>query len=339
MGAARAWASVLLIVSAAACDGGEITDDLGPFPEADGGRAASDGAIGFIVLGDTGTGDAQQRAAADAAHAVCAREGCAFVLLLGDNLYPRGADSIDDPIWQTAFEEPYAAFDIPFYPVLGNHDDGGEFLGITLNGLGNEHERGLTEVAYTSRSSRWKMPSTYHVRREGPVGLIGLDTNTILWDAPPGEEQRAWWPDAYAEVDGAPWVIAYGHHPYRSNGEHGNAGDFDLADGVTVPIPEVQGDHWKAFMDDLVCGQADVYLAGHDHTRQWLDAASMCGGTELIISGAGGKTTPLARAETPTRYEDDSEVGFLHVRADATSFRGRFYDAAGEIDFEYTLTK
>jgi hypothetical protein len=40
-------------------------------------------------------------------------------------------------------------------------------------------------------------------------------------------------------------VIAAGNRPYRSNGQHRNAGDFHLAGGI---------------------------LAGHDHNRQWLDA-------------------------------------------------------------------
>jgi hypothetical protein len=60
--------------------------------------------------------------------------------------------------------------------------------------------------------------------------------------------------------------------------------------------------------------------------------------TTLIVDGAGGKTTPLAgegagvlagrrRGRPPLR------------RRPATTFHGRFHDGAGELDFEYTLTR
>ena len=48
--------------------------------------------------------------------------GFGFVVLLGDNFYEDGVASVDDPQWQTKFEDPYANIDLPFYAVLGNHD-------------------------------------------------------------------------------------------------------------------------------------------------------------------------------------------------------------------------
>ena len=42
-------------------------------------------------------------------------------------------------------------------------------------------------------------------------------------------------------------------------------------------------------MEDIVCGRADVYLAAHDHSLQWLQPT--CNGTELIVSGTGASST------------------------------------------------
>src|SRR5262245_60003455 len=78
----------------------------------------------FIAVGDTGRGDDGIRAVAAAMKDVCDHRGCDFILLLGDNIYYAGVDSVTDPQWQTKFEEPYAAIDLPFYAALGNHDYG-----------------------------------------------------------------------------------------------------------------------------------------------------------------------------------------------------------------------
>src|SRR5206468_4319411 len=79
----------------------------------------------FVALGDTGKGNDVQFAVGRAMADVCtARGGCVLALLLGDILYPGGADSATDPQWQKKFEEPYAPVPFPFYGALGNHDYG-----------------------------------------------------------------------------------------------------------------------------------------------------------------------------------------------------------------------
>src|SRR5688500_5241173 len=54
------------------------------------------GPLRFVALGDSGNGNAEQRAIGEAVRNLCAAEGCDFALLLGDNLYEDGADSVDD---------------------------------------------------------------------------------------------------------------------------------------------------------------------------------------------------------------------------------------------------
>ncbi|HUQ03686.1 MAG TPA: metallophosphoesterase [Kofleriaceae bacterium] len=289
---------------------------------------ASGGAVvRFVMMGDQGTGTAKQYAVAAAIRQVCAAEGCDFVVLLGDNLYPDGADSTSDPVWQTAFEMPYAGLDVPFHAILGNHDFGRS---------GTDWEREDIQVDYSSVSPRWHMPHPHYAMLQGPVAFLMLDTNRLMWDMVDDGDQRLFWNDAYPAIANAPWRIAVGHHPYRSNGHHGNMGSYGGGDSLA---PQNDGASMKAFFDERVCGHVDLYVAGHDHDMEWLNAPEHCGGTELVVSGAGGTTAPFERAETPVFWHEDVEAGFLYVVADATTLHGRFIGQSGATLFERTLTK
>lgn len=294
----------------------------------------------FIAVGDTGKGNDTQYQVADAMRDLCAAEGCDFVVLLGDNLYPEGAEEVDDPVWQSAFEDPYSDLDLPFYAVLGNHDYGGKLAFVDVDGLGNQFDRGPVEVEYSQVSDKWRMPDTHYTMRHGPVGFIALDTDSILWDNDDNGDQWDWFPGALAEVADAPWVLALGHHPYRSNGPHGNAGHYKSLLDLSVPIDSLDGEDVEEFMEELVCGNVDMYLSAHDHQRQWLDA-SMCSGTELVGSGAGGEVKEVADpSRNPVLYQDGTTPGFLYVVADEESLTGQFIDATtGAVAFERTLTR
>lgn len=312
----RAAVSSLLVV--AACGGSPTPRGDAAAPD-DGGPA--DGAtvpartVRFAVLGDQGTGKPEQWTVAGALAGLCAREGCDFVLTVGDNLYHDGPNELDDPIWQLLFELPYAGLDVPFHILLGNHDYGPH---------GVDPAWADREIAYSARSTRWRLPARHYTLREGPVAFVMLDTTAVIIDED-GDGQRAWWPTALAEARQAPWVIAAGHHPYRSNGHEGDAARY--------------GARFVAFMDELVCGQVDVYLAGHAHDREWFDAPDQCGGTELIVNGASGEVDRFAGATTNVRWHDDTRPGFLYVVADEHTFTGRFIGPDGATEFAHTLTR
>src|SRR4051794_19915074 len=87
----------------------------------DGGEPSDAGIVRFIALGDTGKGNPGQYQVGAAMGTHCATFGCDFVVLLGDNFYPNGVGSTDDPQWETAFKKPYETVNVPFYAVLGNH--------------------------------------------------------------------------------------------------------------------------------------------------------------------------------------------------------------------------
>lgn len=282
--------------------------------------SASAPVLRFIAMGDGGVGNDTQYAVAKAVKSVCAERGCDFVLYLGDNIYNDGVSGVEDPQFQTKFEQPYAELDLIFHMVLGNHDYGE---------LSLAESKAEFEVAYSEHSTKWSMPARHYTFTQEHVQFYALDTNQIMvWDRP---EQQAWL-DRERAASTADWHIAFGHHPYISNGQHGNAGEYE----GSAYIPIASGKSMKDFMDTSICGQMNLYLSGHDHNRQWLE--EQCG-TNFIVSGAAAKTSGLVGRETPTHFEDDRKAGFLWVEIEGNTLTGVFYDQDASVDYESSFTR
>ncbi len=272
----------------------------------------------FVAIGDAGSGNDTQYAVADSVEAICAAKGCDFALYLGDNFYGDGVDDLDDDQFVEKFELPYANLSFPFYVVLGNHDYGGE-------GSGEDIERPEPQVEYARVNTQWKLPSRYYKQSQagGQIDLFALDTNAIIWGW--GQDQLAWANEAISG-SAATWKIAFGHHPYYSNGPHGDAGSYD---------GQGWGGGFRDFMDEAVCEHVDVYFSGHDHSMQWLEPK--CGKAELIISGTGSKTSDL-EGDHPTHFEE-STAGFMWVEIVGDTFTGEYYDEEGSLLYSRTFTK
>lgn len=284
--------------------------------------------VRFIVLGDGGEGNDAQYEVADVARTVCdahtdTHPGCEFALYLGDNFYDDGVASVKDEQFQTKFELPYADLHFPFYIALGNHDYG------ELSLLGWKAD---AEVEYSDYSEKWTLPGRYHTFVAGNVQFIALDTNQIMLEDLWGDSGQADWIEDIYATSGLPWRVVLGHHPYRSNGAHGNAGEYEGYDW----LPIADGQKVEDFMDEHLCGQIDVYFAGHDHTRQWLEP--QCG-MELIVSGAAAKLTALEGRGNPTRFEDDTAEGFMWVEIRGDVFYGEFWRRDGTMDFSGSFTR
>jgi tartrate-resistant acid phosphatase type 5 len=280
--------------------------------------------VRFVALGDAGRGNAAQVENAKAIAAVCRDKGCDFALYLGDNFYEQGVASVDDPQFQTKFEQPYAGVDLPFYAVLGNHDYGDPPLQLWKPAF---------EIAYSARSPKWRMPHYYYQVSKENVDIFALDTQAVV--AGIRERSNGEWLAGMLAASTADWKIVIGHHPYLSNGQHGNAGNYE---GCAWFCPEiVSGTKLRRLVESAVCGQAAVYISGHDHNMQWL--APSCG-TEFIVSGAGASTEGLVhRDATPTLFESDAAPGFLWIEIDGKRLTGAFYDKDGQLLFSRSLTR
>lgn len=211
---------------------------------------------------------------------------------------------------------------------------------VDLNGLGNEFERGQVQIDYSAVSTKWSLPAAHYTFTAAHVGFVVLDTNSIIWDNTDYGDQAAWMPTALAETAGSDWRFFVGHHPYRSNGQHGNAGDYEIVDFIPpVPVPALSGSRFKDFAEQHLCGSADVYFSGHDHSRQWLNEPGALCGTELIVNGVGAEFTSVGDTGNAAFYQDASEPGFMYVVVDGDTFTGEFHDADGNLDFSRSFQR
>ena len=247
--------------------------------------------LNFLIIGDAGTQDNVQNALGFVMRDVCeaktkaAVPGCHFALAAGDNIYYAGAANATDPQFLTAFETPYQPLDeLPFYLVLGNHDNG--FTGTVV-------QLGDNQVAYSHRTDRmskkWNMPARYYSQRFGGVlEVFGMDGDTITdpgdAEAYDGAFQRSWFQEAL-RLSPARWKISMTHYNYISNGNYGD-GSADF----------------KAALEDTICDQVQFHIQGHEHDLRWLKPVESCGRTEFIVSGAGGRTE--ARPATNLGFEE-----------------------------------
>jgi hypothetical protein len=126
----------------------------------------------FAAMGDMGTGGPGQRKVAAMMAERAREEPFQFWFTLGDNIYPWGVLSPDDPQWEERFESVYddPTLQVPVYGTLGNHD----YLGLPL-----------AQVERSARSDIWTMPDRYYAfssfLADGTeVAFFALDTEMIL---------------------------------------------------------------------------------------------------------------------------------------------------------------
>jgi hypothetical protein len=188
--------------------------------------------IRVLAFGDFGTGSPAQKQTAAAMVAYHKIHPFDFGLTLGDNFYPRGMTSPDDPRWLTQWEQLYSPMHIPFYAVLGNHDWSGA-------------DSPAAEILYSARSQSWHMPSPYYTFTAGSVQFFAIDT-------PAADEAELKWLDAELTKSTAQWKVVYGHYHIYS------ATRGDNKELIARLLPILKKDH------------VDVYLNGHDHNLQEL---------------------------------------------------------------------
>jgi len=230
-----------------------------------------------------------------------------FGLTVGDNFYPKGVESVDDPLWKSEFQDRYAGLGIRFFAILGNHDY-----------MSNPQ----AEVDYTRSpgNQAWQMPFRYYTFAAGAVHFFALDTDEgtigLFRSKPWSDEQRAWLSAQLAKHKAAHWKIVYGHHPIYSDGHHG---DTDRMIERLLPL--------------LKEHRVDVYLAGHDHDMQHFDRE----GIQFFIVGGGGQETRKVKKKRAVFAEPAH--GFMAIEASARELTLRLIGTDGRTMHSKTLKK
>ncbi len=252
----------------------------------------------LLLVGDMGTGDEHQAAVAVAMNRYCHSHKLAAIIFLGDNFYPKGVESVDDPQWQSKFVKPYGTDSdclskLPFYALLGNHDYKGN---------------PSAQIAYHGKSPDWIMPHRFYDLRIGRLlQLTMIDTNIL----------DVCGFDQYCSIDfmlkslantNAPYKIVLGHHPIASA-----SGKYSQT---------FQG--WV--LEKLLCNHARYYISGHSHHLEHR-ASAQCPLDMFVVGGGGAALYQTKEGDRETQFAQ-STFGFLSLKVTPAALTFSFYDAA-----------
>jgi tartrate-resistant acid phosphatase type 5 len=245
--------------------------------------------VELLAMGDWGAGGPRQREVAGgmAKYIQGGNRKLDAMLLAGDNFYVTLDGGIHDPKWKTMFEDMYdqKIFDFPFYVALGNHD--------------YQVDRHMVEFAYAQANpqSRWKMPARWYrvdIPQEDPiVTVLMLDSNYSIMGEYAWNNQMKWLKAELAKPRTAKWLVAVCHHPFFSNGDHGDIG----------PLQRM----WGPLMEQA---KLDFLIAGHDHDLQHLQVDGVHP-TFLLVGGGGAGIRPM-RNDQRGPFSKSSN-GFAHL--------------------------
>lgn len=269
-----------------------------PFSEA----VLKSNGIRILVFADGGTANELESKAAKAMQNFCIKNVCHLALMLGDNFYPTGVQSVDDPQFIEKFEKLYAGLAIPVFPVLGEHDWGRK----------GEMYNWKAEIEYSKKSKTWRMPSDVYSITLGELKIFALNTNSF----PISKYQKNWLQEELGKSK-AHWNLVMGHKPIHSYGFHG---DTDFMVREVLP---------------LLCGQADLYLSGHEHNEQVLKADC---GLPLVIPGSTAMPRTIKTKGPRTLFVNDAP-GFAYLIVKDNELTVQLVTAAGEIVYMLVIPK
>jgi len=257
-----------------------------------------EGSVRFAVIGDTGTGAAEQYEIARGLTGWRERFPFDFVLMMGDNLY--GTEGPRD--YKRKFEEPYKALldaKVKFYAALGNHDDPNQSKYEHFN-MGGKHF-----YSFKAESARAEPPPTGTEKpapakpgSAGGVRFLALDSNYL-------DPEQLDWLKKELEASGSAWKICFFHHPLYSSG---------MMHGPAVELREVLE---PLFVEHGV----DVVFTGHEHFYERIKPQK---GIAYFIIGASAKLrrgNTRKTEETAKAFDQDNSFMLAEIVGDEMHFQ------------------
>jgi hypothetical protein len=259
--------------------------------------AKEQSAIRVVAFGDFGTGTDEQKQVASAMMAHHGQSPFDIGITVGDNFYPIGMESLKDPRWQTWWEDVYGPMNLTFYAVLGNHD-------------WYHFDSPAAEILYSGKTPSWIMPAPYYTFTAGPVQFFALDTQEV-------SAKQLKWLDEQLQKSQSRWKVAFAHHPIFSDGYHGD------------------NDTLKAQLFPVLKNRVDLYITGHEHDMQHLQAVD---GVNFVISGGGGRSLRPPQPTGRALFAKEAH-GFTILEANANELKVQLVGADSQVMHEFTLQK
>ncbi|HYE33450.1 MAG TPA: metallophosphoesterase [Methylomirabilota bacterium] len=219
------------------------------------------GAARFYLLGDSGSGSAEQVAIAQQMRKVPGD----FVVLLGDVVYPSFVPQLEDLRLFSVYADQMRT--TPFFLAAGNHD-------------GYAHRPFFFDAFYLPTNNMTGGEEFYSFDH-GAGHFIVLDTDLQVAARYDGDSPQYKWLEADLAATRQPWKMIFFHHIIRSSAYH-NYDDYNR-----------NGIHDSAELQFSIGTLAEKYgvqliVTGHDHIYERLKPR---GGTTTIVSGGGGEDT------------------------------------------------
>lgn len=227
--------------------------------------------VKFCFTGDMGKDTAHQEVLAEALR----RENCNRIFFLGDLVYPKGINGIDDPHLEDTF--------LRYYDPLLNND-----LNLHINLVLGNHDHKGDPAAWKKigeKNDRYFFPNYWYMIDYGGLCFVALDTSFYYYLSEVGEtaEQTRFIQGLQSRLKECDLKVAVTHHPFKGVG-YDAEDDWEGSSGAL-----------KVFLDTYVIGVFDIHLAGHVHI---VVDDGKDEGTRMLISGAGGET----RAGNPAGF-------------------------------------
>ncbi len=244
--------------------------------------------VNILAFGDSGTGSSDQWALRRQMDTV----PIDLIVHVGDIAYPSGTLTE----YETTFFGVYDPLlsSIPFFPTIGNHDDGTasggpyrEIFVLPDNGTGEGVERWY--------SFDW-----------GSIHFVSLDTETN------GAAQAAWL-ESDLERNELPWVIVFAHRPAYSSGFYGTG------------LHSITNTWLSLYLPILRRHRVPLVVTGHDHHYERTQPID---GVTFVVTGAGGASTRVPSPQSWTAFAEDA-VHFVLMRIAGDELRLHALDATG----------
>ena len=291
----------------------------------------------FLLLGDTGEGDASQYALL----ALLAHFGrdTDFMVICSDVIYPAG--EVEE--YENKFFHPYRDYKAPIYALPGNHDWYDDLRGFMFHFCGRESPPQRPKPSRFSRARLrerlWRrnqrppdparvarmralrsrpeqqatLPGPYYVIETGPIELVAIDTGIVSGiEGPQGDWLRtvSRSPKPKILLTGRPIYVDGEHRPCKIDGGRSGTVDAIVRDPDCNYIAAIGGDI-------------------HNYQRYTVDVGGRA--LQYIVSGGGGA---FMHATHKIPNIDDSNLQGLResdfrcypLRGDSLSFYSLLYD-------------
>jgi hypothetical protein len=274
---------------------------------------SSEDTVSFLAMGDWGSNGPDQKKVARKLAEYVQSSGRTYqgMLLLGDNCYVKlqGMKGTPEALWNEMFEKTYdpIALNFPFYAALGNHD------------YSNAAAQFELDYAANNPKSRWKMPAKYYrldLPEKNPmVTVLMLDSCKDNMGPAAWDEEQKWIQTELAKPRTTKWIIAAAHHPFFSNGDHGDNG----------VVQSTWGSLFKK-------AGVDFYVCGHDHDVQHLEVPNW--GMSFVLAGGGGARVRPMRVDQRGPFSK-SVMGFADIQFTPTTAKCRLVSGEGKVLHEF----